>query len=334
MSEKKYTFFVLSHDLKSDYKITLKAKTLQVFFVLSLLLLVALLALVVDYFGLWSKAAESNRLRAENQVLVEQFKGVEGKLTALENSLERVKTFALKLKLITNVSDQDRDLNLSAGLSAPNNLPQFTGAKSPVAQLELSEQLSTEGEFAGEIPLDESKGEVAQDIDRGYTTLSIRIERAIQETQAREQSVLSLWESLADRQSLINATPNIKPARGWISSTFGYRTSPITGKLAMHAGLDIAASPGSPIYAPADGIVSFAGWDEGYGKLVSIDHGFGVNTRFGHNSQIYVRVGQRVSRWDVIAAVGNTGRSTGPHLHYEVRVNGIPRNPMLYILNE
>ena len=102
----------------------------------------------------------------------------------------------------------------------------------------------------------------------------------------------------------------------------------------MHNGIDIAAAPGSPIVAPADGIVSFAGYDPGYGKLVSIDHGYGVVTRFGHTSQIFVEVGQKVSRRDVIASVGNTGRSTGPHLHYEVRVNNIPVDPYNYVLDE
>lgn len=102
----------------------------------------------------------------------------------------------------------------------------------------------------------------------------------------------------------------------------------------MHAGLDIAAAPGSPVYAPADGVVSYAGYDQGYGKLVSIDHGYGVSTRFGHASQIYVQVGQKVSKWDVVAAVGNTGRSTGPHLHYEVRINGTPVDPINFILDE
>ena len=102
----------------------------------------------------------------------------------------------------------------------------------------------------------------------------------------------------------------------------------------MHNGLDIAAAPGSPIVAPADGVVSFAGYDPGYGKLVSIDHGYGVVTRFGHTSQIFVEVGQRIRRRDVIAAVGNTGRSTGPHLHYEVRVNSVPVDPYNYVLDD
>ena len=102
----------------------------------------------------------------------------------------------------------------------------------------------------------------------------------------------------------------------------------------MHQGLDIAASPGSPIFAPADGVVSFAGFDAGYGKLVSIDHGYGVVTRFGHTSQIFVEVGQKIHRHDIVAAVGSTGRSTGPHVHYEVRVNNVPVDPQNYVLDE
>jgi murein DD-endopeptidase MepM/ murein hydrolase activator NlpD len=102
----------------------------------------------------------------------------------------------------------------------------------------------------------------------------------------------------------------------------------------MHYGLDLAASPGTPVYAPADGVVTYASYDESYGKLVTIDHGYGVMTRFGHNSQIFVHVGQTVSRWDIITAVGSTGRSTGPHLHYEVRINNVPVDPSNYILDE
>jgi murein DD-endopeptidase MepM/ murein hydrolase activator NlpD len=189
--------------------------------------------------------------------------------------------------------------------------------------------------FANKKPLNDQTGELANETaDKDYASIVIRIEKAVKETQLKEQSVIDLWESLSERQSLLNATPNMKPAKGWITSRFGYRTSPFTGKTTLHAGLDIAAAPGSPIYAPADGVVTFASYDEGYGKLVSIDHGFGVTTRFGHMSQIYVQVGQRVSKWDVVGAVGNTGRSTGPHCHYEVRINGTPVDPINYILDE
>jgi murein DD-endopeptidase MepM/ murein hydrolase activator NlpD len=198
-----------------------------------------------------------------------------------------------------------------------------------VAELEKQDQA-----FSEKSPVSEDNGDLAVDDRRDYASLAIRIDKSIKESQLREQSVLDLWESLSERQSLLNSTPNVRPAKGWFTSRFGYRVSPFTGRATLHAGLDIAAAPGSPVYATADGIVTFAGYDEGYGKMVTIDHGYGVSTRFGHNAQIYVQVGQKISRWDVIASVGNTGRSTGPHLHYEVRVNGIPRDPALYILDE
>jgi murein DD-endopeptidase MepM/ murein hydrolase activator NlpD len=183
-------------------------------------------------------------------------------------------------------------------------------------------------------PNDESQGELTVEGQRDYGSLAVRIDQAVAETSVREQGILELWESLSERQSLMSGTPSIKPARGWFTSKFGYRVSPFTGRPVMHNGLDIAAPPGSPISAPADGVVSFAGYDPGYGKLVSIDHGYGVVTRFGHTSQIFVEVGQKIHRRDVIAAVGNTGRSTGPHCHYEVRVNGVPVDPQNYILDE
>lgn len=99
----------------------------------------------------------------------------------------------------------------------------------------------------------------------------------------------------------------------------------------MHNGLDFAAPTGTPIYAPADGVVTFAGWSSGYGRLVKVQHAFGIETRYAHQSRIRVSVGQRLSRGDRIGDIGNSGRSTGPHLHYEIRVGGSPVNPMTYI---
>jgi murein DD-endopeptidase MepM/ murein hydrolase activator NlpD len=115
------------------------------------------------------------------------------------------------------------------------------------------------------------------------------------------------------------------------SSGFGYRRDPKTGGRRLHKGSDFAGSTGTDIFATADGVVTKAGWQSGYGKLVTIQHAFGIETRYAHNSRIRVKVGQRVSRGDHISDMGNTGRSTGTHLHYEVRVNGEPVNPMIYI---
>lgn len=334
MSEKKYTFFLVTNDEANVKKITLPASRVKAFVLLVGFVLIAISAATVDYLGLLVQTSENKKLKAENAQLIKQFQVVEGKVGALESSLERVKTFTTKLKLITNIDSEDRSLKLAMGASAPANKPveelnESMEQRQPIEDLEKQDL-----EFLESRPVDESKGELSIASNNDYQTLAIRIDKSLKDAQLREQSVLDLWESLSERQSLLNATPNIRPAKGWFTSRFGYRVSPFTGRAALHAGLDIAAAPGSPVYAPGDGVVTFAGYDEGYGKMVTIDHGYGVNTRFGHNAQIYVQVGQKVSRWDVIASVGNTGRSTGPHLHYEVRVNGVPRDPALYILDE
>jgi len=118
-----------------------------------------------------------------------------------------------------------------------------------------------------------------------------------------------------------------------LTSTFGYRSSPFSGRRELHKGLDIATRSGTPIIAPADGLVVFAGREGGFGNMIIIDHGYGITTRYGHCSSLEVKLGQKVKRGDVIARVGNTGRSTGPHVHYEVAVNGVSVNPSRYILN-
>ncbi|MGZ3742994.1 MAG: M23 family metallopeptidase [Pseudobdellovibrionaceae bacterium] len=334
-SGKKITFFIVSNQTGQTRKLVISSVWIKAASFIGTVIILVCIAGMVDYFGLLLQSLENKRLRTENTQLVKQFQLVESKVSSLENSLERVKTFTTKLKLITNIDAEDRVTKLSMG---PNPAPgQQVEEYEPMEQRPSSENLAQQDQvFAQPQKLNESKGEVAEQPapSKDYASLVVRIDKAVRETELKEQSVIDLWESLSERQSLINATPNIKPARGWLTSRFGYRISPFTSKAAMHAGLDIAAAPGSPVYAPADGVVSYAGYDQGYGKLVSIDHGYGVSTRFGHTSQIYVQVGQKVSKWDVIAAVGNTGRSTGPHLHYEVRINGTPVDPINFILDE
>ncbi len=334
MDKKKVTLFIVSNQTGKTRKLVLSAAWLKAVSFISAVVIIIFAAGLVDYFGLLLQAMENKRLKAENAQLTKQFQVVESKVSALENSLERVKTFTTKLKLITNVDAEDRITKLTMGPKPAPNQP--VEEYEPMESREDGEALAQQdATFANKKPLNDQVGELANETtDKDYASLVIRIEKAVKETQLKEQSVIDLWESLSERQSLLNATPNMKPAKGWITSRFGYRTSPFTGKTTLHAGLDIAAAPGSPIYAPADGVVIFASYDEGYGKLVSIDHGFGVTTRFGHMSQIYVQVGQRVSKWDVVGAVGNTGRSTGPHCHYEVRINGTPVDPINYILDE
>ena len=139
---------------------------------------------------------------------------------------------------------------------------------------------------------------------------------------------------LEERVRWISSTPAIAPVRGILTSGFGYRSDPMTHGRGVHQGVDIAASAGQPVHASADGVVMRAGLVGGLGKAVYLSHGYGLTTRYGHMSRVDVRPGQRVHRGDVVGLVGNTGRSTGFHLHYEVRVDGEPVNPLGYILDE
>jgi murein DD-endopeptidase MepM/ murein hydrolase activator NlpD len=130
------------------------------------------------------------------------------------------------------------------------------------------------------------------------------------------------------RNALANATPSIWPAHGWLTSTMGRRTDPMTGGADYHPGLDIAGDKGQAVYATADGVITHAGRQGAYGNLITIDHGFGLETRYGHLSGFQVRQGDRVQRGDLIGRLGATGRATGTHLHYEVLANGRLLNPL------
>lgn len=138
---------------------------------------------------------------------------------------------------------------------------------------------------------------------------------------------------IEQRMQWISSTPAITPVKGILTSGFGYRTDPLTHGNGNHQGIDIAAAPGQPVLASADGIVMRTGLQGGLGKAVFLAHGYGLTTRYGHLSAITVQPGQRVKRGDVVGRVGNTGRSTGYHLHYEVRLDGNPVNPLGYILD-
>ncbi len=143
----------------------------------------------------------------------------------------------------------------------------------------------------------------------------------------------AIQSKLGERVRAISSTPTIAPVRGILTSGFGTRSDPMTHGPGLHQGVDIAAASGQPVYAAADGLVMLAGTASGYGEAIYLAHGFSISTRYGHLSEIDVRPGQRVHRGDMIGRVGSTGRSTGSHLHYEVRLDGNPVNPMAYILD-
>lgn len=148
--------------------------------------------------------------------------------------------------------------------------------------------------------------------------------------ESRLQTVRS---DVDKRNQLAAATPSIWPTHGWLSSSMGNRADPFTGKRDFHPGLDISADKGAPIYSTADGKVTHAASAGNYGNLVIVDHGYGIETRYGHLSAFKVKVGQAVKRGDLLGLVGATGRATSSHLHYEVRANGRILNPLQLLLN-
>jgi murein DD-endopeptidase MepM/ murein hydrolase activator NlpD len=161
-------------------------------------------------------------------------------------------------------------------------------------------------------------------LDEELDALSVR-------TESLEQSMAALSETWEERERLLASTPSVMPVRGWFSDGYGWRKDPMTSKRMFHKGLDIVAPVGAVVRAPADGVVTRASRTAGYGKMVDISHGYGYRTRYGHMSELLVKPGQRVRRGDAIGRIGSTGRSTGPHLHYEVFREGRRVNPWKYV---
>jgi len=158
-------------------------------------------------------------------------------------------------------------------------------------------------------------------------------EQLLQKEAALERQLGAVEQRLSEQQLLLSHTPTIAPVVGVITDGFGPRIDPFTRQAAFHDGLDISAAFGTPVKAPADGLVVFAGRETGMGKMVKINHGYGFVTVFGHLDRILVQEGQRVKRGEIIGRVGLTGRTTGPHLHYEVWKDGERQNPLHYILD-
>jgi murein DD-endopeptidase MepM/ murein hydrolase activator NlpD len=186
---------------------------------------------------------------------------------------------------------------------------------------DLRESIQTEGVFPNE-----NTEEIAQQVRASIDAL-------VREAAQQEQALQNLTQIAEQRSTQWASTPSIWPVRGWVTSTFGPRVSPFTEKPAWHDGLDIGASPNAPVQAPALGRVVTVAFDSKMGNMVKLDHGYGIETVYGHLAKSLVKEGQRVKRGDVVALVGSTGLSTGPHLHYMVKKNGQALDPTKFILD-
>lgn len=186
--------------------------------------------------------------------------------------------------------------------------------------------------YGGESTSDSTMVHVSAQLNENMPDFNQVLDDLLLRTHAQKANYDELITHLEEKSYLKDRIPSIIPVQGWLIRGFGYHVDPFTNTTKMHEGLDIAAPAGTPIVAPADGRVTFAGTRKGFGVTVVIDHGYGYTTRYAHCQRTRVRTGMMVKRGDIIAYVGSTGQCSGPHLHYEVRIADRPVNPSNYIL--
>ena len=265
------------------------------------LCLFVLLALVLG-FATVSRSVDMSRaarLEVENRELATRLGQLNARISTLSDTLGQITQRDARIRLLANLEPTSPQV-LQAGIGGP--APASTGAP----KSELVRQA----------------GEVTVDLDaliRRANLLAFSFEEAA--------------DSLSSHRDRLAALPSILPTQGWLTSAFSsMREHPILHVARPHEGIDVVAPMGAPIEAPAAGVVVSAGWETGYGYSVTLDHGYGIQTKFAHASKLLVHAGQHVERGQRIALVGNTGLATGPHLHYEVHVRGQPVDPLKYVL--
>ena len=337
-SDKKYNIIITGNHKSPIRMITLSRGWIHFsVFVLTVTVLI-LIGIVGDYFQLVAQSNENKILKVKNEQMEKQYVNLASKLSSLELQIEKVKSLSTKLRSITDVTDEDRELDLVFSTDPRPGENIVTDKNNRELANDRGDNTHSDEQPESKLTLfkwplfSRSPNAIQSSSTKFFSDLEVRIMQSSKSSQKIELDMTKLWDNLSERRDLLDHTPSIYPAYGWVSSHFGYRNDPFTGKVTLHKGLDVAGPIGTPVHAPAAGVVSYVGYEPGYGKIVSIDHGFGVVTRFAHNSKIFVKVGQQVARRDKISAIGNTGRSSGPHVHYEVRVNGIPVDPKNYVL--
>jgi cell division protein FtsB len=300
MAKRRYTVVLVPHDSEPSRIVEVSWKLVRmgvlgagVCVLLAFLLGVAALARGVGYH-------RNTDLERQNQALATQLDTLHARLTTLNDTLRQISQRDAHIRLLANLDPIDPQVR-AAGIGGP----------APARH---------EDEPSGVL---------------GQRTADIRVDlnALIRRADLLAQSFREAADSLKSHNDRLAATPSIMPTQGWLSSAFAsMREHPILHIARPHEGIDVSAPAGSPIEAPAAGTVISSGWETGYGNTIEIDHGYGIVTRFAHASKLLAHTGQHVSRGQKIALVGSTGLATGPHLHYEVHVNGRAVDPLKYVL--
>ena len=270
--------------------------------------------MLVHYLHMVDQVSENNYLRADNIEMKQRLLAMRDRTSRVERVLERVEQFYIKVRAITQLNDTER--NLAMG-----------GPFSMNGEAGYSRVLYAEGERIKQ-PSEPLDSKLA------LRLLDSKLENLDNRANTSEAKLRDLSDYLDTNKILLRTTPSIWPLHSRLkTSAFGIRHDPYTRKRVMHKGLDVAAPNGAEVIAPASGVVIWIGNRGGYGKCMVIDHGFGVQTHYAHLEAYEAKLADKVCRGQLIARVGNSGRSTGPHLHYEVRFNGIPQDPARFMLD-
>ena len=293
MANRFYTFILVPHAEAKFRKIHLSKRTaILVASFLGLMVVVAGL-LSFHYWQFYGEMRDLRRLRMVNAELRRQNLDYEVSVEHLNNRVTSLQDFVKKLSVMAGL-DTELPTEPGGGMGGFREDPTST----PSAYDEVKDSLH---QMAGDLTMLEEKGQV---LERFY----------------------------AEHSLMLASTPSIWPVRGYVSSSYGQRNDPFSGEREFHFGIDVSTPVGRPVVAPADGVVLYASKRGSYGNVIVLDHKFGMMTRYAHLSRFNVRAGKRVKRGDVVGYVGNTGRSNGPHLHYEVWVSDRPTHPLNYIL--
>jgi murein DD-endopeptidase MepM/ murein hydrolase activator NlpD len=265
---------------------------------------------VRDYLTIKQNLPRLSSLQEENTLQRQQITSLAGKVDTINQKMVELKEFDRKVRAMVNI-----DPSKGTGIDPGGDQQPFIGIGGSDSSL-----------GGGDTPTEKGDKKLVRLMYRALDNLDNDI--SVQTDEKTE-----LLELLDRQKSILACTPSLWPTRGWISSPFGYRISPFTNERELHRGLDICSRKGTPIIAPADGVVESIEWDPGYGKMLIINHGYGLASMYAHLEKVLVKKGQVVRRHQEVAQVGDSGRTTGSHLHYEVHLNGVPVNPARYILN-
>lgn len=308
MAKKFYTVLVLPDASSQIRRFHIAKPLLSALAVTAGLIFVAFLFLIYQVVGHTGHMLELRQFRTtsnEQANLLQKFE-------RLENQMAGLREFDLRLRTAAGLEVKDAESSI-VGVGGSDTL-----SSSALLVAAVAHQTSPANPSTG-IRTDNLGGE---------------FDRLSREMNDRNKSFQSLIGSLETKRSLLASTPTIWPVKGWLTAGFGQRRSPFTGQRQMHEGVDIANTVGTPVIAPADGIVTYTGPLGGFGDVVSVDHGHKISTFYAHLQQHKVSQGQRVRRGDVIGLVGTTGRVTGPHLHYEIQVNEVSVDPTKYVIDQ